>query len=160
MGSSRSYCEMDTSLCLSLAFVLGFGVLSVQTQFYSGQKPIPEEQLYSDFDKTDPCTVSNVRTETQSRTCLRTSEQYSDYVCRYNTITRRRCYCCGMIFAYIEHGEICTKFCLKTSERSPRFGQPKLINLPFNFGSLPRKIRLENGTEIPVTAEVLGEDYD
>jgi len=116
---------------------------------------IPQSQLHPNSIETDPCAFDNVRTRAQQVKCFEESEEYTDYACRYDAYIRSDCYCCGKIFTYIEHGDICTKFCRINSTQDPRYGQLKIITLPFNFGSVPRNITLANGTVLPINEDTL-----
>merc|ERR1712243_193364 len=105
-------------------------LLKTQVRAHPYSKVIPLEQLYPNLSDSDP-----------------------DYGCRYGSYTSQDCYCCGVIKTYVEHGDICTKFCFVKSEQKPRYGQISIIRLPENFGGHPIKMRLDNGLEIPVTEE-------
>merc|ERR1719347_210418 len=99
------------------------------------------------------CRLENVKTKADQLRCLKINVYYVDYFCRYLSTSGRPCYCCGMIFNYVEQGDICTKLCLKKADEDPTYGQHRIIKLPSNFGVFPRKILLENGTELNVTEE-------
>merc|ERR1711970_1288785 len=54
------------------------------------------------------------------------------------------CHCCGAYYHYIEHGPICTQFCLNEDSEL----------------DVPDKITLEDGTELPVKCDSLvGKNY-
>ena len=71
------------------------------------------------------------------------------------------CYCCGAYYHYIEHGQVCTSFCLEedSSLGSRQYGLDRIIiTLPFNWGSaVPDRITLEDGTEVAVPCD--GDNY-
>ena len=74
------------------------------------------------------------------------------------------CYCCGTYYHYIEHGQVCTAFCLEedSSLGSRQYGLDRIIiTLPFNWGSaVPDRITLEDGTEVAVPCDALdGDNY-
>merc|ERR1719347_315811 len=105
-------------------------ILIPKAETHPYSKVIPREQLYSNLEDTKP-----------------------DYECRYGIHTKQDCYCCGMINTYVEHGDVCTKFCLVNSEQKPRYGQKSIINLPDNFDGNPIKIRLDNDLKIYVKSK-------
>jgi len=129
---------------------------------FDGIEPIPREDLYQDYFQTSDkeCRPGNVKTRGQWIKCLKTSPYHQDYACRYINFIHRTCYCCGKVFHYIEYGKVCTKFCLLESTEEPRYGQDRLIELPFNWGSYPEKITLDNKeqTQLKITSEEVGEE--
>ena len=74
--------------------------------------------------------------------------------CRYEEYSEEVCYCCGHLITYVEHGEICTKYCQreqasgtgKYGQREPasgQYGQLAVILLPQEYDG-PQRIRQEN----------------
>lgn len=132
----------------------------IHAQAQEGIDPIPANELYGEpFNAIDvkvpECNPKNYKSASDYAICWRQSIYHKDYGCRYHKQFRLQCHCCGKYYHYIEHGPICTKFCLK--EENQEFGQDMiLITLPFNWGwEVPDKITLEDGTELPVKCDTL-----
>lgn len=132
----------------------------IQAQAQEGIDPIPANELYGEpFNVVDvaapECNPKNYKSASDYETCWKSSIYHTDYGCRYHKMFRPQCHCCGKYYHYIEHGPICTKFCL--NEDGVEYGQTKiLITLPFNWGwDVPDKITLEDGTELPVKCDIL-----
>jgi len=133
-----------------------------KTQAQEGIAPIPARELYGeDFNAIDlkvpQCNPENFTSFRQYEKCWKTSIYHKDYGCRYHTALRPRCHCCGSYYHYIEHGPVCTKFCLNEDFPEPnrKYGDEMIIiTLPFNWGwDSPEKITLEDGTEVPVKCD-------
>jgi len=144
-------------LCYLFAVSL---VKIVQAQ--EGIPPIPADDLYGPdgrevLSKDLTCHPKNIRSHKAYLNCLNRSDYHKDYGCRYYPHIRPNCHCCGQIYHYIEHNEVCTKFCLDDDYPSRSYGQSHIIiQLPFNWGyELPDKITLEDGTNIPVKCDQL-----
>eukprot|EP00092_Neocalanus_flemingeri_P041004 GFUD01044647.1.p1 GENE.GFUD01044647.1~~GFUD01044647.1.p1 ORF type:complete len:391 (-),score=71.88 GFUD01044647.1:195-1367(-) len=121
-----------------------------------GIYPIPVNELYGDFFNNTAgtglgCNPKSVKNPREYETCLSETPFHTDYGCRYYKIFRPMCYCCGHYYHYIELADICTKFCLNSDTSQPKYGQERLITLPFNWGwETPHRITLDDGTEVPV----------
>jgi len=151
-----------------LIFPLIF-LLRTFIQAQEGIDPIPPRDLYGEAfkvaeTKVPECSQEKIKSSKQFIKCLRSSVYHKDYGCRYHPELRPMCHCCGAYYHYIEHGPICTKFCLNEDSElnGPANGKDRIIiTLPFNWGSdVPDKITLEDGTELPVKCDSLvGKNY-
>merc|ERR1711936_340800 len=123
-------------------------------------RQVEPEELYEDFNE-----IKNLdcKKGDESPECLKLEVIKTDYDCRYGqgSISGVYCYCCGAIYHYIEHGDICTRYCYKYKKEliSPKYGNYPAIILPFNWGdnAKPESARLEDGTPfsiIPVNAKL------
>jgi len=143
-----------TKMVKLVLFSISFLYTIHLTQAQIGSERVSQRHLYIEEPQ---CYLSDITTQRVFRNCLKSDETFADYACRYDILSKWECYCCGKFFTYIEHGEVCTKFCLKNSEQNPRYGQDFIIRLPLNYGGYPRAIRLENGTQLEVNADNFGE---
>jgi len=151
-----------------LIFPLIF-LLRTFIQAQEGIDPIPPRDLYGEAfkvaeTKVPECSQEKIQSSKQFIKCWRSSVYHKDYGCRYHQELRPMCHCCGAYYHYIEHGPICTKFCLNEDSElnGPANGKDRIIiTLPFNWGSdVPDKITLEDGTELPVKCDSLdGKNY-
>jgi len=149
-------------------FLLTF-LLPTFIQAQEGIDPIPPRELYGEAfkdaeTKVPECSQEEINSSKQFIKCWRSSVYHKDYGCRYHQGLRPMCHCCGAYYHYIEHGPICTKFCLNEDSElnGPDYGQDRIIiTLPFNWGwDVPDKITLEDGTELPVKCDSLdGKNY-
>jgi len=149
-----------------LLFQLGFTLLSSSfIKAQEGINPIPLRDLYGDdFRKVEiqvpECSQQNLNLAGDFIECWKVSKYHKDYGCRYHNGLRPMCYCCGAYYHYIEHGPICTKFCLNEDSKQDgrELGQEmiSILILPFNWGwDVPEKITLEDGSEVPVKCDPL-----
>jgi len=126
----------------SLVFI---GALIVKTQALKGQDfPIPREELYEDFKiKVEKeCWIPKNSTREEWKNCMDKNELTVDYTCRFS-LFGYKCFCCGAFFHYLEHGKICTKYCLTNKQRE--FCQAGLVVLPLNWGDpIPDKVTLDD----------------
>merc|ERR1711936_161505 len=96
-------------------------------------RQVEPEELYEDFNE-----IKNLdcKKGDESPECLKLEVIKTDYDCRYGqgSISGVYCYCCGAIYHYIEHGDICTRYCYKYKKDliSPKYGNYPAIILPFN----------------------------
>eukprot|EP00092_Neocalanus_flemingeri_P025092 GFUD01027208.1.p1 GENE.GFUD01027208.1~~GFUD01027208.1.p1 ORF type:complete len:305 (+),score=62.04 GFUD01027208.1:133-1047(+) len=126
-----------------------------------GIYPIPVNELYGDFFNNSAgtglgCNPKSVKNPREYETCLSETPFHTDYGCRYYKIFRPMCYCCGHYYHYIELADICTKFCLNSDTTKPKYGQERLITLPFNWGwETPDRITLGDGSEVAVPCDPL-----
>jgi len=151
-----------------LIFLLTF-LLQAFIQAQEGIDPIPPRELYGEAfksveTKVPECSQEEIKSSRQLIKCWRSSVYHKDYGCRYHQGLRPMCHCCGAYYHYIEHGPICTKFCLNEDSdlNGSDYGQDRIIiTLPFNWGwDVPDKITLEDGTELPVKCDSLdGKNY-
>ena len=112
---------------------------------------VPPEELYENFNeiKTSQCSKEN-----ESELCARLAVIRTDFQCRYGGVgvDRRKCYCCGAVYTYIEQGDICTRFCLTDQKIIPKYGNYPVIILPFNWGdnAKPQSAALADGSSFPI----------
>ena len=86
---------------------------------------IPPEDLYEHFFRDNsrclPATfeAAAATTTAAQRTkyaCWEQPDQLADYGCRYARGARCGCYCCGQLLYFVEHGTVCTRYCLLSDE--------------------------------------------
>jgi hypothetical protein len=71
-----------------------------------------------------------------SYSCWSQADQRTDYSCRYNSAACN-CYCCGKMLNYIEHGKICTRYCLRSDAGKLGTDLPSIISLPDRWSEEP-----------------------
>jgi len=133
-----------------------------------GIGPIPASELYGEsfnltHEQAPECQTSvDFKSFDDHVKCWRATLYHKDYGCRYYPELRPMCYCCGAYYHYIEHGRVCTAFCLEedSATDSRKYGLERIIIvLPFNWGSSsPDRITLEDGTELPVPCDDVNRD--
>jgi len=161
MGVADVYGVVSVIDMRDLCYLFAVSFVNI-VQAQEGIPPIPADDLYGPdgrevLSKDLTCHPKNIRSNKAYLNCLNRSDYHKDYGCRYYPNIRSICHCCGQIYHYIEHKEVCTKFCLDEDYPSRSYGQSHIIiQLPFNWGyDLPDRITLENGTNIPVKCDQL-----
>jgi len=132
---------------LHLSLIVIFSILC--WKFSQGRQLTPKE-LYGDIatEEITECIINII--DNTGISCQNVDKDgmllVEDYLCRYFSVNLegRGCSCCGYYYAYIELGNVCTRYCGQTSQG----GLDPLITLPFNWGDeCPEKIYLVEGNE-------------
>ena len=172
-GSARPPAVLVTMVSFRIVFLLSTSRVQAQNQL-----TIPFEELFQErLAETDlACRNLTSLPEEEFTECFNSSPFVRDYACRYQVwppvkcpkgMSLRRClrrqqpgqkygksfcHCCGAYFHFLEEGAICSKFC---TEKTTKYGQKRLITLPFGWGQGPDLVTLgsEDGTEVEIPCD-------